>query len=265
MAGLERVVQQAADAQEGAAAEAPALIADDVHVTYRVSEDHSFSARQFFSSGFQKRSVREIHAVRGVSLRVHPGEIVGVIGANGSGKSTLMRALAGLLPVTSGKVYAKSQPALLGVGVALKSSLSGRRNVMIGGLALGLSRKELEGKTQEIIEFAGLHDFIDLPMKTYSSGMRSRLHFGIATSANADILIIDEALAVGDKDFRARSEARMKKMQDRAGTIFLVSHSIGMIASTCSRVIWLDHGIVVQDGPAKQVARAYRGDSEDGS
>lgn len=253
------------DVARAASTGTAALIAEDVHVTYRVSEDRNFSARQFFSSGFQKRSVREIHAVRGISLCVQPGEIVGVIGANGSGKSTLMRALAGLLPVTSGKVYARSQPALLGVGVALKSSLSGRRNVMIGGLALGLSRRELESKTREIVDFADLHDFIDLPLKTYSSGMRSRLHFGIATSANADILIIDEALAVGDKDFRARSEARMKQMQGRAGTIFLVSHSIGMIANTCSRAIWLDRGRLVQDGPAKQVARAYRGDSDDGS
>ncbi len=244
--------------QREAVGSRPALVVDDAHVIYRVYEDRKAALRQVVSSGFKRRPHREIHAVRGVSLRVAAGEAVGVIGPNGSGKSTLLQAMAGLLPVTSGAVYARSQPALLGVNAALRPALSGRRNILIGGLALGLTRKELEAKFAEIVAFSGLEDFIDLPMRTYSSGMRARLHFSIATAVTPEILLIDEALAVGDQDFKDRSLARIGELRDQAGTVLLVSHSLGEIQKTCTRVVWMHKGRVVRDGEPNDVIRAYK-------
>jgi teichoic acid transport system ATP-binding protein len=146
---------------------------------------------------------------------------------------------------------------LLGVGAALHSELSGRRNITIGCLALGLSRRDVAEKEAEIIEFAGLVDFIDLPMRTYSSGMKARLHFAIATAVTPEILLIDEALAVGDKEFKKKSSARIQEIRDRAGTVILVSHNLAEIKQTCTRAIWLENGMVAMDGPATEVVAAY--------
>lgn len=236
----------------------PNVVLDDVHVTYRVYEDRKASMRQIVSDRFKPRSYREIHAVRGVSLTAYSGEAIGVIGANGSGKSTLLRAIAGLLPVTGGAVYARTEPALLGVDAALQPALSGRRNIELGGLALGMTRKELEARFDDIVEFSGLADAINLPLRTYSSGMRARLHFSIATSVFPEILLIDEALSVGDEDFRQRSEARIRELQEAAGTIFLVTHSLASVRETCARAIWLDRGQVREDGAVDDVVSAYK-------
>ncbi len=230
------------------------LFVKDVCVSYRVYED----ARPSLRNGLRQRRVSAVEAVRGVSLTIRAGEVVGVVGANGSGKSTLLRAMAGLLPVTSGHVYASSRPSLLGVGAALKPALSGRRNIVIGGLALGLTRRQVAERMNDIIEFTGLGAAIDRPAKTYSSGMRARLYFGIATAAAREILFVDEALAVGDKDFRAKSEERIRGIKEKSGTILLVSHSLNSITATCDRAVWLEAGRVRQDGPARDVVAAYR-------
>jgi teichoic acid transport system ATP-binding protein len=168
-----------------------------------------------------------------------------------------MRAIAGLTPLKSGSIFASARPSLLGVGAVLLNALSGEKNIILGGLAMGFSRKEITAKVPEITEFAGLEDFIDLPMRTYSSGMSARLRFAIAASRNHDILIIDEALAVGDQQFRDRSEARMREMRDHAGTVFLVSHSMKSIIDTCSRVIWIEKGVLKMDGDPIEVTSAY--------
>lgn len=233
------------------------LVVDDVHVTYRVYEQRRTDLRTVFSRGFKGRSYREIKAVRGVSLTGHIGELIGLIGPNGSGKSTLLQAMAGMLPPTEGDVYALSRPMLLGVGATLKSELSGRRNIMIGGLALGLTRQEVQRLEPQIIEFSGLEDFIDLPMKTYSSGMRARLHFSIATAVTPEILLIDEFLSVGDKQFRKRSAERIEQIRSDAGTVVLVSHNLNEIQRSCERVIWLEKGKIVMDGDADDVIEAY--------
>lgn len=238
----------------------PVVVLDDLHVTYRVYEQRRTGLRDMFASGFKPRRYRAIEAVRGVSMTVTVGEGVGIIGPNGSGKSTLLSAIAGLLPPTSGRVLASSRPMLLGVGAALKPNLSGRRNITIGGLALGLTRREIAGKEKEIIDFSGVGDFIDLPMKTYSSGMRARLHFAIATAVSPEVLLIDEALGVGDKEFRRRSSKRIDEIRAAAGTVFLVSHSLGEIERSCNRVIWLEKGQVVMDGPTEEVIAAYTAD-----
>ncbi len=236
-----------------------AVVVDDVHVEYKVlatgkraSADDS--ARKLMQ---RSRKTRTVHALRGVSLIAYEGDSVGIIGSNGSGKSTLMRAIVGLTPTSQGSIYASSRPSMLGVGAALIRDLSGERNVILGGLALGLPLDEIEAKFDEIVDFAGIREFIELPMRTYSSGMTARLKFAIATAREHDILIVDEALAVGDKTFRKRSEARIRHIRDNAGTVFLVSHSMQSIRDTCNRVIWINKGEVMLDGKPDEVIEAY--------
>ncbi len=230
---------------------------DEVHVVYRVYEQRHMRFRDVASEGFRSRRFREIHAVRGVSLDVHAGEVVGVIGPNGAGKSTLLSAVSGLLPVTRGAVYARSQPSFLGVGAALNKKLSGRQNVFIGGLALGLSSREIRERFDDIVRYAGLRRFIDMPLKTYSSGMRARLQFAIATAVIPEILLIDEALAVGDRKFKRRSARKIDQIRADAGTVLLVSHSLDEIARSCTRALWLESGVVRMDGPPGEVIAAY--------
>jgi teichoic acid transport system ATP-binding protein len=234
----------------------PTVVVDGLHVKYRV-----FASGKPAKRGIRRvpktRGMREVHALKGVSFAVYEGESIGVIGHNGSGKSTLLRSIAGLTPATEGSVYASAQPALLGVNAALLNNLSGDKNVRLGALALGFSNSELEEKADEIIDFSGLEEFRDLPMRTYSSGMAARLRFSIAIAKSQQILLIDEALAVGDRAFRKRSEQRIRDMRSEAGTTFLVSHSINSILDTCTRVLWIDHGNLLMDGDPKEVCAAY--------
>jgi teichoic acid transport system ATP-binding protein len=232
------------------------VVVDDVHITYKVFEDRKPHARDAFTG--HARRYREIKAVRGVSFEAHAGEAIGIIGRNGSGKSTLLQGMAGLLPVDSGRILAHSQPSLLGVGAVLKPDLSGRRNIILGTLALGLSKREAEEQVDEITEFAGLEDFIDLPMRTYSSGMKARLHFSIATAVTPEILMIDEALAVGDEVFKRRSDERIRELQESAGTIFIVSHGLEGVVDSCTRVLWMDAGRMVAEGEPGEIVERYR-------
>jgi len=234
----------------------PTVVVDDLHVRYRV-----FASGKAEKRGIRRvpktRGMREVHALKGISFAVYEGESIGVIGHNGSGKSTLLRSIAGLTPASEGNVYAAAQPALLGVNAALLSNLSGDKNVRLGALALGFSTAELDAKADEIIDFSGLGEFRDLPMRTYSSGMAARLRFSIAIAKTQQILLIDEALAVGDRAFRKRSEQRIRDMRSEAGTVFLVSHSIKSILDTCTRVLWIDHGNLKMDGDPEEVCAAY--------
>jgi teichoic acid transport system ATP-binding protein len=178
-----------------------------------------------------------------------------------------MRAIAGLFPATKGAVYTLGKPTMLGVGAALLPNLSGEKNIMLGGLALGFDKKEIAAASESIINFSGLKDFIDLPMRTYSQGMSARLRFSIAAAKKHDILIIDEALAVGDRQFRMKAEAKIREMRQDAGTVFLVSHNMKSIQDTCNRVIWLEKGELLMDGDPVQVCDAFiaamdKGDSE---
>lgn len=243
------------------AAETPAtLVADDVHITYRTYLDAQPGLRTRLKRGYRATAPRfhDVHAVRGVSLTLHEGESLGIIGSNGSGKSTLLAGLAGLLDVQAGTILATSRPALLGVGAALDTRLSGRRNIKMGCMALGLSKAEIAERVDEIIEFTGLHDSIDLPMKTYSSGMKARLTFTVATVVTPEILLIDEALAVGDRSFRARATQRLGEIRDAAGSVIVVSHNLGEIRQMCSRVAWLEKGVLLADGDPEQVIGEYQ-------
>ena len=243
----------------------PTVIADEVHIVYRVNgaksgKGSATAALSRIVKRGEERGVRKVHAVRGVSFVAHRGEAIGLIGSNGSGKSTLLRAIAGLLPPESGKVYTDGQPSLLGVNAAMMNDLTGERNVTLGGLAMGMSREEIRARYQGIVDFSGINekgDFISLPMRTYSSGMQARLRFSIAAAKDHDVLMIDEALATGDAKFRRRSEARVRELREQAGTVFLVSHSNQSIRDTCDRVLWLERGELRLDGPTEEVLREY--------
>jgi teichoic acid transport system ATP-binding protein len=252
-----------AETRVATSASAATLFLDDVHVTYRVYEDRRPHLKDIVAAGFRRPASRAIYAVRGVSFTAFEGEAIGVIGGNGAGKSTLLRSMAGLLPPTSGAVYASSQPLLLGVGAALQPGVSGRRNVELGGLALGMSFDEVSERMPEIIDFSGLADFIDLPLRTYSSGMKARLHFAIATSIEPELLLIDEALTVGDADFKRRAQQRIDELKAKAGTVFLVSHSLRSVEKNCDRALWLEKGELVVDGPVEEVVGAYREKTRD--
>lgn len=229
----------------------------DVHVVYRVYEDLRLGLAQRVARRQLRRRSRMVHAVRGVSFTLRQGDSLGIMGHNGSGKSTLLAAMTGLLPIESGTIAVRSRPTLLGVNAALRPQLSGRRNIELGCLAMGMSPAEVAALTDGIIEFAGLGDFIDMPMRAYSSGMRARLAFSIATSRTPDILLIDEALAVGDEEFRQRSAERIAQIRAQSGAVILVSHSPAEVRATCNRVIWMDHGVVRDDGPPSRVVDAY--------
>ncbi|MFF3561463.1 ABC transporter ATP-binding protein [Streptomyces sp. NPDC002574] len=243
----------------------PTVIVDDLHIVYRVhgAGGGRGSAVNALSRIVRRKgnpNVRRVHAVRGVSFTAYRGESIGLIGSNGSGKSTLLKAVAGLLPAESGKVYTQGQPSLLGVNAALMNDLSGERNVMLGGLAMGMTQDEVKERYEDIVEFSGINekgDFISLPMRTYSSGMAARLRFSIAAAKTHDVLMIDEALATGDNSFRKRSEARIRELREEAGTVFLVSHNNNTIRDTCTRAIWLEHGTLRMDGPTPDVLKAY--------
>jgi len=241
----------------------PTVIVDNLHITYRVFATGRPAGSKDNQNRWLKRSpsmrrAREVHAVRGISFTAYEGEAIGVVGSNGSGKSTLLKAIAGLVPSSQGAVYSDTNPTLLGVNAAIINELSGERNIMLGGLALGMSLDEVKAKYQEIVEFAGIkEEFLDLPMRTYSSGMAARLRFAIAASVSHRVLLVDEALAVGDKGFQKRSEQRIRELRSTAGTVFLVSHALPAITKTCNRVLWVEQGQLKMDGPTKEVVDAY--------
>jgi teichoic acid transport system ATP-binding protein len=237
----------------------PVVVVDDAHIIYKVLASGRRATRGLRGGGLlsKKMEVREVHAIKGVTFTIYEGESVGIIGSNGSGKSSLMRALAGLTPLSSGAIYAFARPTLLGVGAVLLPDLSGEKNILLGGLAMGFEKQEINSRVDSIASFAGLEEFVSYPMRTYSSGMSARLRFAIAAAKDHDILIIDEALAVGDQEFRNRAEARMRELHENAGTVFLVSHSMKSILDTCTRVIWIEKGELRMDGEPKKVINAY--------
>ncbi len=229
-----------------------------VHVHYTVHAERPFRLADLMSPRATPSRARTIHAVRGVDLQIQEGELLGIIGPNGSGKSTLLRAMAGLLPPSAGTIDVRTMPTLLGVNAALRPHLSGARNVRIGCLAAGMSAAEADARYDEIVDFADLREFIDLPMTAYSSGMRARLHFAIATAVTPEILFVDEALAVGDAAFRERSLERIQSMRRRSGTVVLVSHNLTEIRKSCSRVVWIERGEIRMDDRPNPVVAGYR-------
>jgi teichoic acid transport system ATP-binding protein len=240
----------------------PIVIVDDLHIVYRVygagGKGNAASAFVRLLRRENRPTMKEVHAIRGLSFVAYKGDAIGVIGTNGSGKSTLLKAIAGLLPPERGGVYTDGQPSLLGVNAALMNDLSGERNIVLGCLAMGMSPEEVKGKYEEIVKFAGLKDgFIQLPMRAYSSGMASRLRFAIAAAKTHDVLLIDEALATGDAKFRRKSATKINELRKEAGAVFLVAHQLDSIREMCNRVLWIDEGSLMMDGEPDEVVDAY--------
>ncbi|RZU61543.1 teichoic acid transport system ATP-binding protein [Zhihengliuella halotolerans] len=229
----------------------PAVVLKDVSMTYRVREEAD-------KPWWKKPKVIEVEALKTINLAFSHGESIGIVGRNGSGKSTLTKLIAGSVLPTSGQVRASSVPVLLGVNAALVQQLSGRQNVILGCRAMGLSESRIKENYSKIVELAGLEGFMDLPMRTYSSGMSARLRFAIAAAAEPEILIVDEALNTGDAQFRERTRKRMDGLRENAGCVFLISHSMSTIREMTNRAIWIDKGELVMDGDPEEVTVAYR-------
>ncbi|MBN77567.1 MAG: teichoic acid ABC transporter ATP-binding protein [Verrucomicrobiaceae bacterium] len=237
--------------------EKTAIELKNVDVIYRTYTDSPPGIKKRFSTRDFNRKAIEIHAIKDVSFKIELGQSVGIIGSNGAGKSTLLMAMTGLLPVQNGSIRVLNRPVLLSVNSALRGNLSGRRNIMIGGLAMGMTKEQVKEKLQDIIDFADIGESIDFPMSTYSSGMRARIAFAIVTSIFPEILLIDEALAVGDENFRMRSSERIQAIRDAAGAVILVSHNMSEIVNSCDRAIWLEKGELLDFGESEKVVQKY--------
>ncbi len=224
--------------------ERTAISVEDVSVTYRTSFERAPTLRSTVKRlGRRERVVREVEAVQDVSFDVPHGTVLGVVGANGAGKSTLVRTIAGILPPSAGRVEVQGRVStLLALGVGFNNKLSGRANVVLGGLAAGLKREQLAAKYDDIVAFAELGDFMDMPMRTYSSGMYGRLAFSVAVMMEPDILLIDEALSVGDAKFRRKCARKMRELCSEDRTVVLVSHALGTIQELADQAIWMDKG-----------------------
>jgi ABC-2 type transport system ATP-binding protein/lipopolysaccharide transport system ATP-binding protein len=232
-----------------------------VGVRYRLPSERIGSFKEYTIRWIQRKVThRDFWALQDVSLNVNRGETLGLIGHNGAGKSTLLKLIARVFRPTSGRVVVTGKVApLLEFGAGFHPELTGRENIYLNGALMGFSHQEMEGKLEGIVNFAELWDFIDVPMRTYSSGMWARLGFAVATDVRPDILLIDEVLSVGDESFKRKSSARMQEFQDRGATIILVSHDMEMIQNMCNRVAWLDHGQLKVIGEANEVIQAYCG------
>ncbi|GGK73539.1 ABC transporter ATP-binding protein [Ornithinimicrobium pekingense] len=241
----------------------PSVVCSHVSITYRVygvgreENDAEGSVRRLLSRSTRGVGVREVHAVRDVSFVAYRGESIGIVGRNGSGKSTLLRTIAGLVPPTSGSLWLGGKASLLGVNAVLMPQLTGRENIWIGAQALGLTPAQVRARFDDIVDFAEIGDFLDLPMASYSSGMGARLRFAISTAVTPDILVVDEALSTGDAHFRARAQERITQIREAAGTVFIVSHSDKTIKSMCTRALWIDEGRLLADGAPGPVNGLY--------
>ena len=213
-----------------------------------------------FGIGKNRRLRRAMHfwALRNLSFQLYEGETIGIIGRNGSGKSTMAQLCGKVLSPDTGKVEINGSVQLLSLGLGFKKDMTGRDNVYISGALLGLSREQISNRMQDIEDFAEIGDFIDEPMSTYSSGMRSRLGFAVATAVEPDILILDEVMATGDKAFRDKAIKRMQNMRENAKTVIVISHNPGQLKRLCSRILWLEKGRLVFDGPPRRTLSAYQ-------
>jgi teichoic acid transport system ATP-binding protein len=236
-----------------------AVRVEDLSITYRTTFERKPTLKQaIVRLGRGERAVREVQALKNVTFDIRVGTSMGIIGSNGAGKSTLMRAMAGILPPTTGNVEVWGKAStLLALGVGFNKALSGRENIVLGGLAAGLSRRQVEERADEIAEWTELGDFIDMPMQTYSSGMSARVGFSVAVHMQPDILMIDEALSTGDAHFREKANAKMAELRESARAMFLVSHGLGSIVEMCNDCIWLDKGRLMMRGEPQDVIDAY--------
>lgn len=231
----------------------------DVTLRYRLDRNRVGTVKEA-AVRFVKRdhSYESILALDGVTFTVLPGEIFGVIGPNGAGKSTLMKIIARVLPPSSGRVIVRGSVApMIELGAGFNPEFTARENVIIYGALLGRDPKFMRERVDVIVEWAGVADFVDIPVRTFSSGMKGRLAFSVATDIEPDILLVDEVLAVGDQAFRKKSEARMNELISGGASVVVVSHALGLVRRLSERVMWIDSGRVKMIGPAQEVVDAY--------
>lgn len=233
-----------------------AIEVKDLKITYKCVKSLSMRKSLFH---LRKSELEVYEALRGISFEVKKGEIMGIVGKNGSGKSTLLRAIAGIFSADSGSIELESDSvSLLSIGVGFQKKLSGRENIILSGMLLGFSEQEVRDKMDEIIEFANLGKFIDMPVKTYSSGMYSKLAFSITAVLETDIMLIDEVLSVGDAKFKKKSYKKMQELiMDENRTVVIVSHSTETLEKLCTSLLWLHEGEIKMQGDTKTVLDAY--------
>jgi ABC-type polysaccharide/polyol phosphate transport system ATPase subunit len=236
-----------------------AIDVDRLTQRFRLIHERPDTVRELFARFFQSRvSYHDFEAVSNVSFEVYPGEMLGVIGRNGSGKSTLLKLIAGIYKPTSGTVRVEGSIApLLELGAGFHPELTGRENILLNGLLLGYSKREMKSREASIIEFADLGEFIDAPVKQYSSGMYTRLAFSVATEVNPDILLVDEILAVGDVPFQQKCFERLNQFRRSGKTILFVTHSPQQVLSFCNRVVLLENGKMLFNGDPEQGLELY--------
>jgi ABC-type polysaccharide/polyol phosphate transport system ATPase subunit len=232
----------------------------DVGVRYRVASERTSTFKEYMIRRFQGQiKMRDFWALNEVNLDVYKGEMFGLIGPNGAGKSTLLKLVARVMRPTKGRVVVKGRVApLIEFGAGFHPDLTGRENIFLNGALLGFTNDEMQEKFDGIVDFAELWDFIDLPLRNYSSGMSARLGFAVATDVEPDILIVDEILSVGDEAFQRKSFDRMNEFRDMGATIILVSHNMDTIVSLCHRAAWIDQGRIQLTGQVGEVVKAYR-------
>lgn len=234
-----------------------AIKVDNLGVEYRPLRNISIVKTLFHKS---KENEKIFRAIKGVSFEVKKGEILGIIGKNGSGKSTMLRAIAGIFRPDGGTIdLCGNSISLLSIGVGFNNEMSGRKNIISSGMLLGFSKKEIMDKMDSIIEFAEIGEFIDMPVKTYSSGMHSKLAFSITANLETDIMLVDEVLSVGDEKFKKKSLDKMKELiTDDSRTVIIVSHDLGTLEELCDRIIWLHEGVIKDIGEPDKIIEEYK-------
>lgn len=237
----------------------PIIEVNHVTMRFRMANDRINSIKEYLVQFLKKRlKYSEFEALKDVTFSVERGEIVGLIGHNGAGKSTMLKIISRIMKPTEGNVVVRGNVVpMLELGSGFDYDMTGRENIFLNGAILGYSEEFLKSKYQEIVDFSELGPFIDTPIRNYSSGMISRLAFSIASAVNPEILIVDEILGVGDADFQIKSQNRMMEMMGGGTTVLMVSHNIKQIREMCDRVVWIEHGQVIDQGPAEQICSKY--------
>jgi ABC-type polysaccharide/polyol phosphate transport system ATPase subunit len=241
----------------------PIIQLENVSVSYRLPSERIGTFKEYAIRKLQRKiRIEKFWALTDISLQVNRGEVFGLIGNNGAGKSTMLKVISKVLKPTKGRVvvYGKIAP-LLELGAGFHPELSGRENVFLNGALLGYSRDEMEEVFDEIVEFSELDQFINSPVRTYSSGMHARLGFAVATAHMPEILILDEILSVGDEAFQKKSRERLQNFQRNGSTVLMVSHALDTMIGMCDRIAWIDHGKTQKIGEPQEVIAAYRGDN----
>lgn len=237
----------------------PAIKVENVSILFNLNSEKVDNIKEYFIKLLTKKlNFTEFWALKDISFTVEKGDRVGVLGFNGAGKSTLLKVIAGVLKPTKGSVKVSGVIApMLELGAGFDMNYSGKENIFLYGATMGYSRKFIESKYDEIVEFAELGDFINVPLKNYSSGMRARLGFAIATAVEPQVLILDEVLSVGDAKFKQKSEAKVRSMFDKGVTVLFVSHSTQQVLNICNKAIIIDHGQLIAQGDAEEICAQY--------